>query len=1032
MDGTLLARMRRAAQTLSTCAIALLVATSVYAQQPEAGGASSSNLVLPSTRDEGIGSVNGPGIQGRAGFYAFETFGREESMTAVELFPYVMDGNFMLFGDGRLFVDLQGQFGGNVGLGARFRESRVSRVYGASLWYDADNRLDTLFHGLGLSLETYGDLVDGRLNLYTPVGDTEKLVTERLINPRFVGNTVVYDQLREIGKALAGVDYEIGFLLPTDRLRQHNLKWFVGGYHFAGNNAKGINGFKTRLQGAVIPSIDTQLELTTDNTFGTNLMLGVTWSYFGKFERKETSRGLRYDRMGEFPRRNYNIIVAVNNEITPDFIPLNPLTNLPFVVQQVGPGGNSSGTPDDPWGTIADAQAAGGDIIFVQAGTVLTEQIQLQPGQMLFGEAEGMDHFIDVAGFGKVLLPGADPGDSTPIIQGVTGDAVTLASDTTFAGFIIDSATGNAIAGNGVSNVLIQDVQILTPGADGLHLVGSSGDITLDSVSIDGALGSAVSVSGGDAEIVFAGDINNSSGRAIVVEQTTGGAVDLSDANIIDNGGDGVFVDSVDGNVIFEDLTVVNTTGVGIEITGSGDGFVAFRGTTTVNNAGNAGIFIHDRDQNTLFDQVVVDGGSGQIGIKILDTTSLTHFNGLDIETTNAAALFAMNAGTLQIADGVIASVGGAAVDVEETDLNVNLTSISSDGASYGLRLVDTPGAFRLLGDNDFASGGLITGAGTAVVLEGVGEVALAAIDIEDSGVGISAENVDILSLGAVRLSGHSGTAIDLLNVAQFSMYNSLIADSGAPGDPSIRYRVDEDGDYQATINQSTVTTDTGTAVEVEALAGGEGASLFLHIQSTALVTNADNAGAVDVLWKGTLLANVVGSGLAATGDNGFGARFHAAATGELAQISITSNAIGIDGDHGTAVDLVTAGPSELIVGGNQIGFQGADGVGLAFNLAESSAVWISSNTIVDAESGATGMLFHSVAGPGEVRIENNVIDLQGPGGILDEGIIFESITGTITLQGDADNVIQGATNPFYVPAGKTTGSILINGTPVP
>ena len=81
-------------------------------------------------------------------------------------------------------------------------------------------------------------------------------------------------------------------------------------------------------------------------------------------------------------------------------------------------------------------------------------------------------------------------------------------------------------------------------------------------------------------------------------------------------------------------------------------------------------------------------------------------------------------------------------------------------------------------------------------------------------------------------------------------------------------------------------------------------------------------------------------------------------------------------------------------------------------------------------------MLFDSVTGPASVTIDANAVSLAHHG----NGIIFSSVTDptvsnmtyTVNLAGSQNTVIQGANTPFFVPAGTTTGGILVNGTVVP
>jgi hypothetical protein len=73
---------------------------------------------------------------------------------------------------------------------------------------------------------------------------------------------------------------------------------------------------------------------------------------------------------------------------------------------------------------------------------------------------EGGNHTLALAGYGNIALPRATAGTSRPIIQLTDpGDAVTLASNTVFSGFIIDSPDGHGIVADGVSSRALAGVR---------------------------------------------------------------------------------------------------------------------------------------------------------------------------------------------------------------------------------------------------------------------------------------------------------------------------------------------------------------------------------------------------------------------------------------------------------------------------------------------------------------------------------------------------------------------------------------------
>jgi hypothetical protein len=111
----------------------------------------------------------------------------------------------------------------------------------------------------------------------------------------------------------------------------------------------------------------------------------------------------------------------------------------------------------------------------------------------------------------------------------------------------------------------------------------------------------------------------------------------------------------------------------------------------------------------------------------------------------------------------------------------------------------------------------------------------------------------------------------------------------------------------------------------------------------------------------------------------------------------------------------------------------------MEFSVGPNGSVALSGNSIFDNTGGATGILFDSVTGPSAIAINGNTIAVPNGGG-PDRGIIFTSVTdpvvGSMTylvnLTGTQNNSVTGTATPFSVPASTTTGSILVNGVPVP
>ncbi|MEX0585548.1 MAG: right-handed parallel beta-helix repeat-containing protein, partial [Pirellulales bacterium] len=362
--------------------------------------------------------------------------------------------------------------------------------------------------------------------------------------------------------------------------------------------------------------------------------------------------------MGEFVYRNYNVIVGKRKDVTVGVQAINPLTNLPFVIQHIGPGGNSSGAPDDPWGSIADAQTAGGDVIVVHAGTVLTESIILQDGDVIIGQGGGIQEYLNIKGYGAVAVPKVGTATDVPIIQGVDGNEVTMANNSVFAGFIIDTPTGHGIFANGVHDSLVSNVSIRDAGGDGVLLQNTTSSFHLGGVEISDAAGAGLHVSGGSADVSYTGRIETSTGRSILIADTTDGLVSLAGTTVVDDGGDGVQLLDNDGDIVLSNLTVKNTSGVGVEIRG-GAGHVALLSDTRITDAGGTGLLIADREGNTLVNKAEIEAADGEHGIELSNNDGETWFNAVDVEAENGTAIYARDSERFSIAGGEVNSDGG-------------------------------------------------------------------------------------------------------------------------------------------------------------------------------------------------------------------------------------------------------------------------------------------------------------------------------------------------------------------------------------
>jgi hypothetical protein len=1060
--------------------------------------------VLQPSLPQSNAGVDRVGVQFRAAAIGGQGPVQDQSIAPIEMFPFFIMDNSLFFSDLRFFPTIDGTFGGNTGFGYRYYSPGFDRILGISGWYDSDGTRSDYFQQLGLSLESYGSIFDFRTNLYLPVGTTYRQTSISAVDnsARFVGDNVAYDLMTGYIAAMRGIDMEVGVPIPGKFAHDHGLRVYGGWYYFADDQGDHIFGGSARVQANLYEGIDAAVQVTNDNFFDTRAFVNVSWT-FGPLRRSDLSGATVRDRLAEHVTRNYTVLAPTRTTVQSGLLAVDPQTGTPYTFAHVdsaaGPGGN--GNFNSPFQTIGAAQSIDRDIIFVHANSVFhgaAATVVMSPGQVIVGDGAGVQHSIAVPQIGSLILPHAAAGTNLPILDSSAANSVTLASNSVFSGFAITNAAANGIFGNGVSNVLIHDVNISNSGTNGISLLNSSGTLALSNMSIANSAGNGLAITGGSANIQFGGQIAGSQGYDLNISNTSGGTVDMTNALFTGSGSHGILLQNDAGNVNFSNLTVMNSVGTGIDIesasgsvqfagtttvagaaatsvainnllsTGSvtfndvtinnrhdagiainnAAGAVTFNGTTTVTNEGGtspSAISVANSSGNVTFGTVNVVGSTINPGVSLQNNSGTTTFALLDIASVNGTGLFANNAGTLNINSsqtangGTINATNGAAVDIENTAVNVDLMTVSANGGPAGIKLINSPGTFFVVGNSnlDAGSGGTIQNAAMGVVLQNVGTVGLASMNLTSNGLGISAQNVGTLQLNNLQITNSATYGIDALDVKTLSLLNSTLSGNGAA---NIRSQYDRVGAYSATFTSNTLTSTSADNIFIQTLAGSEGSTLNLTVQQNAIQNGQNGTAGLNLTWNGNLTANVSQNTFTGSGTSNEAVRINSTSTNDLATISVTNNSFTAGGSGSTGFDIATAGPAQLTLTGNTVQFNATSGTGFKFSLGPGATVDVASNSVVDTTDGATGILFGSVTGPGSITIDNNSVSLANLGPLVDRGIIFSSVTDpTIsnvtyvpTLVGTQSNTIQGAVIPFSVPGGTTTGTILVNGTLMP
>ncbi len=309
----------------------------------------------------------------------------------------------------------------------------------------------------------------------------------------------------------------------------------------------------------------------------------------------------------------------------------------------------------------------------------------------------------------------------------------------------INSTTGPALdltkASSASNNMTFTSVSSTSSSSNGIKLNELGGTLTMNGGSISGATGTAYNVggasngSGGNATVTYAGSITNSSGRAILIEELSGGSHTLS-GNINHSGSNiGIQVSEIDNgiaaSVTFSGTTksinsgtvnavdlhtntngTINFTEGGLDIDASTGIGVNATGGGTVNVTGSANSITKTGNGNALniastnaggsgitFASINVTGGTGT-AVNITSSNGTKNLGDVDVARSGGGAgIVADGAGTLQTTAGTINSGNNTALDINNTVLGMILTSItSSTAANAGIDISTTSGTLTVNG----------------------------------------------------------------------------------------------------------------------------------------------------------------------------------------------------------------------------------------------------------------------------------------------------------------------------------------------
>jgi len=191
--------------------------------------------------------------------------GSERSILMTEFWvPFFQTHNSVLYGDYRMMGDDQSNREFNVGVGYRKQikfmgYKQLEGVAGAHAWFDRRHTTrGSKFNQITAGAEWFGKSIDVKLNGYLPLNDhkTHTQINSDADGAQFVGNQIIIDTdqlVRE--EALTGVDFELGWRVPFLDKYTDSTRLYGGIYHFEGDRAENITGWRTRIASDINPDI---------------------------------------------------------------------------------------------------------------------------------------------------------------------------------------------------------------------------------------------------------------------------------------------------------------------------------------------------------------------------------------------------------------------------------------------------------------------------------------------------------------------------------------------------------------------------------------------------------------------------------------------------------------------------------------------------------------------------------------------------------------------------------------------------------
>ena len=638
-----------------------------------------------------------------------------------------------------------------------------------------------------------------------------------------------------------------------------------------------------------------------------------------------------------------------------------------------------TGTATAPFNTLtplasASDPDAAGDHILLHPGTY-AQPLTLEANQSLRGRSAG----LTLGGATLVTPSGANPvtgvitlgtGNSIQGVDlgGLTGTSFGSATVNTQTGGLVN-ATGRAInLDSGTINATFTSVSSAGSATEGITLNNVSGTLTMNGGAITNANGADVAITGGTANVGYAGTITDDIGQLIRVTARTGGSVTFSGA-ISDGGdgdGDGVALSANAGSAIHFTGGLTLSTGAADALSATGGGTVTVTGASnSARSASGSALEVTDTTvgaAGVTFRSLSSPGGSAP-GIHLRNTGTVG-------ATTVSGAGTPASGGTIANKTGADQTVDGTGVRLDNAH-NVSLNHMQlNDHQNFAIR-GNSVSNFTLA--NSVVSG--VNGTNSSI-----DEAAVAFSEL----TGVAAVTASTLSGGIednLQVRNTSGT-LNRLTVSGSTIGHN----SSAEGNDGIGL-VGSGGTFNVSVTNNTFHGARGDQIQHDA--GGTAVSDLVLTGNTMHSTHP----------------NVVtgGGGVTITSSNS-------------ADLTYNASSNSIRGAKGSAIVVYK-------------GFGGAPADATATGRIESNAIGLSGSALSGSSEGSGIALTQLARGRHTTAIRNNTIRRYSNYGILlTAGGSSTSITG-VPHDGDLNATVTGNTiaEPNALAGGLSQNGIHLN-----